>query len=275
MHRRTIALELACLATLCLGDHPAARAESMTPLQTQSTTPDGSLTSTNWGPGTPGITNPFVFSAFDPRLGSLDAVVMTLTATVRNDYTVNIVATPNPTTIYVADTATSDPSVLTDPTKLAQLTDGPTVTLYAPDGVTQIFGAPGTTQPVSYKAFTSATTTTFSGVLTQTTTTYTRTLDSSDAPPSLLAEFIGTDINLDLNVIASAFSSFYSDTGNGSGEILTSANATATIQYLYTPTHISIPEPSSALLLALGTGGGFLTYRRHRRATHPAESDRA
>jgi hypothetical protein len=266
MRRRTIAFELACLATLWLGHRPAARAESMTPLQMRSTTSGGVLTPTNWQVGTSGITDPLDFDRFNPNLGTLDGVVMTLMATVRNDYRLDFPATPEPTRLIVADTGNS--SVLTDRTKLAEQTDGPTVTVFAADGVTRIFGAPGTMQPISSIDKTEAGPLTLSGLLTETTTTYSRTLDRSTA--ALLAFFVGKGL-VDLDVTGTAFSSFYSSSGNGSGTITTQANATLTVQYLYTPA--IIPEPSSLILLTLGLGGGFVASRWRRRPTHPAASD--
>jgi hypothetical protein len=280
MRRRTITFELAFLAALGPCHRPAAGGQILTPLQTESTSPPGVLISTNWGPRTSGITSPFDFEQFNPALGTLDAVYVTMTATVRNDYILTFVQTPIPTTIFVADSATSDPSVLSDPVKRAMLTDGPTVTLYAADGVAQIFGAPGTTQPVDFVQMTEPSGT-FSSLLpvtdphfippTMTQQSYSRTLDASNAL-ALLATFIGTGL-IDLPITATAFSSFFTDSGNGGGAVLTKASATATVQYLYTAA--AIPEPSSAILLALGSGGGLLTSRLRRRAAHPAESDRA
>jgi hypothetical protein len=280
MCRRTIAFELACLAALWLCHRPVAGGEILTPLQTQSTSPPGVLVSTNWGPGTSGVTSPFVFDQFNPALGSLDAVLVTMTTTIRNDYILTFVQTPILTTLYVATSATSDPSVLADPVKRALLTDGPTVTLYASDGITQLFGPPGTTLPVDFVQRTEPSGT-WSSLLpvtdphfipsTMTQQSYARTLDSSDGA-ALLATFVGTG-TIDLPITATAFSSFYSDSGNGGGAVLTKARATATVQYQYTTS--AIPEPSSALLLALGIGGGILTCPLRRRAAHPAESNRA
>jgi hypothetical protein len=102
--------------------------------------------------------------------------------------------------------------------------------------------------------------------------TYARTLDSSGGA-ALLASFIGSG-TVDLPITAAAFSSFYSDSGNGGGAVLTKASATVTVQYLYTAA-ATIPEPYSAFLLALGITGVFLTVRFCRRAAHPAGSDRA
>ena len=79
-----------------------------------------------------------MFDQFNPSLGTLQAVDVTMSTTIRNDYTLTFpVPTPIPTTVYVATSETTDPSILADPTKRALLTDGPTVTLYAPNGVTR------------------------------------------------------------------------------------------------------------------------------------------
>jgi hypothetical protein len=287
MRRRTIAFELACLTALWLCHRPAAGGEILTPLQRQSTSAPGVLVTTNWGPGVPGVTSPLDFDRFDPHLGSLDGVLFTLTITIRNDYIMTFLGSAPgqpPTTIYLATSATSDPSVLADPAERAKLTDGPTITLNASDGVTQLFGGPGTRQPVDFVQKTDASAETFSSLLpvtdphfippTLTQQSFSRTLDPSNAPGSLLKSFIGTG-KVDLPITATAFSSFYSDSGNGSGAVLTKARATFTVQYLYTSTQSIIPEPSSAILLALGIGGGFLADRSRRRAAHPADGGRA
>ena len=146
MRRRTVAFQLACLAVLSLFQHSAAGGQLS---QTQSTS--SRLVATDWGPGTSGITDPLTFAQFNPSLGTLTAIDITLTTTIRNDYILTFLNTPIPTTLYVATSATSDPSVLADPAKRALLTDGPTVTVYGPNGSsTQIFGAPATTLPVDF-----------------------------------------------------------------------------------------------------------------------------
>jgi len=152
------------------------------------------------------------------------------------------------------------------------LTDGPTVTLFGPNGTAQIFGAPATTQPVDFVQMTESSGT-WSSLLpitnpnfippTMTQQSYSRTLTDSNAP-SLFSDFIGIG-NVDLPVTATAFSSFYSSSGNGGGAVLTKANAVVTIQYVYA----SIPEASSAILLGLGIGISFLASRLRRRVTRP------
>jgi hypothetical protein len=94
-----------------------------------------------------------------------------------------------------------------------------------------------------------------------------RTLDASQA--ALLKEFIGTQ-KIDLPTFAVANSSFFSSSGNGTGQVLTSAGATITVQFTY----LAIPEPSGLILLGLGAGLGLLAVGRGRRAARPAANDR-
>jgi len=262
---------------LLLTHHPVAGGEILLPLQTQSTSAPGVLVATDWGPGINGVTSPLSFEKFNPNLGSLTAIDITLTATIRNDYELIFVNTPIPTTIDVATSQTSDPSVLADPTKRSMLTDGPTVTLFGPGGTAQIFGAPATRQPVDFVQLTESSGT-WSSLLpitspnfippTMAQQSYLRTLTDSNAP-SLFSDFIGTG-NVDLPVTATAFSSFYSSSGNGGGAVLTNANAIVTLQYLYA----AVPEPSSAIILGLGIGISFLAGRLRRHVTRPSKSDR-
>ena len=185
-----------------------------------------------------------------------------MSTTIRNDYMLTFVSTPITTTLYVATSRTSDPSILTDPVKRAQLTDGPTVILNGPDGLSQIFGPPATTQPVDFLQMTEPSGK-WSSLLpitdpnyispTMTEQSYSRTLDASNAG-TLLPRFIGAGM-VDLSLTATAFSSFFSDSGNGGGAVLTKANATVTIQYLYSAI---VPEPASAILAILGIGTSLL-----------------
>lgn len=277
MFRRNIALAFPCLAVLWLSHQPAIAGGMLTPLQTQSIP----ATPTNWGPGTTGITNPLVFTQFNQSLGTLTAIDITLNLTIHNDFLLVFQPTQVPTTLYIATTSTTDPSVLANPSQVSQLTDGPTVTLFGPNGSTQIFGAPGTSIPVDVVSMTEPSGT-FSSMLPDTSPNFippnnvglslSTTLDSSNAA-SLLSQFVGTG-NVDLPITAMAFSSFYSNSGNGSGEVLTTASATVTLQYQYQPIITSIPEPSSLILLGLGMSLGLLACCLHHRAASPARTDR-
>ena len=274
MRRRTIGFAIYCLAFLCLCPQAVAGGGLvLTPVQTQSTSPPGVLTATNWGPGTTGVTNPLIFNQFNPTLGVLTSIDITLTTNIRNDYELIFTKTPIITTIDVATSQTTDPSVLANPAERALLTDGPTVTLFGPNGVTQLFGAPGTRQPVDFVQMTESSGA-YSSLLpitnpnfippTITQQTFSRTLTVGDSP-SLFSEFIGTG-TVDLPVSATAFSSYFSSSGNGGGAVMTTANAIVTIQFGFA----SVPEPSSVFLLGLGIGISFLASRLRRRAACPS-----
>jgi len=269
MRRRKIGYGIYCLAILCLSRQAVAGGLTLTPVQTQSTSPAGILTATNWGAGTTGITNPLVFNQFDPGLGVLTSINITLTTNIRNDYELIFVTTPITTTIDVATSQTTDPSVLSNPAERALLTDGPTVTLFGPNGTTELFGAPATRQPVDFVQMTES-----SGKFssmdpinspyyippTVTQQMFSRTLTAADSS-SLFSEFIGTG-TVDLPVTAAAYSSFYSSSGNGGGAVMTTANASVSIQFGFA----QVPEPSSIFLLGLGIGGSVLALRLRRRA---------
>jgi hypothetical protein len=152
------------------------------------------------------------------------------------------------------------------------LTDGPTVTLFGPDGSTQIFGAPATRQPVDLVQLTKSSGT-FSSLfpignpnfippsLTQ--QSFSTTLSPTNAP-SLFSDFIGPG-TVGLPVTATAFSSFYSSSGNGGGGVMTEANATVSLVYHFT----AVPEPSSIILLLLGFNIVVLAKRlRARQVSH-------
>ena len=285
MRRRIVGFELLGVVCLLFSHHSAAGGEILTRLQTQSTSPTGTLVATDWGVGTTGITNPLTFEQFNPNLGSLNSINITLSTTIRNDYEMVFVKTPILTTIDLATSQTTDPSVLADPSKRALLTDGPTVTLFGPNGTTQIFGAPATRQPVDFVQLTESSGTWSSMFAvtdphfippTITQQTFSLTLTATDAP-SLFSGFIGMgDVNLP--VAATAFSSYYSSSGNGGGAVRTTANAAVTIQYSYSasPSGTSAtPEPSTAILLGLGIGITLFASRRRRRSARESQSDRS
>jgi hypothetical protein len=272
MGQRSFAILCCCLGALLLPLHTAGAGELFTPVQTQSTSPPGVLVATNWGPGTPGVNSPLSFEQFNPKLGKLEEIDITLKITVRNDYELIFI---NASSIGVATSATTDLSILSDPAKRAELTDGPTVTLFAPNGTDQLFGPPATRQPVDFVQLTE-TSGTFSSLLpitdpnfippTMTEQSFTRALTDTNAP-SVFSDFIGTGM-VALPVTAAAASSFFSSSGNGGGGVLTKANAIVSIQYGY------IPEPSSFVLLALGISLGSLAFASRRRTTSPDRSDR-
>jgi hypothetical protein len=262
--RRVIGFIVLCGALACLS-HQSAAAGSIT--QTQSTSAPGVLVQTNWGAGTAGVKAPLVFNDFAPNLGPLTSITLTLTTNIRNDYELVFVNTPIITTIGVATSATSDQSILSDPAKRAQLTDGPTISLLGPDAKTPLFAGPGARQPVDFVEMTE-TSGKWSSLLpptdphfippTITTQTFTRTLTLSNAP-SIFPDFIGNG-TFDLPVTATAFSSFFSTSGNGGGAVITRASATVSIEFDF------VPEPTSVLLLGLGFGIIVIAGKAHGRS---------
>jgi hypothetical protein len=277
MRPQFVAFGMICLAFFLLSEQAIAGGLAFTPLQTESTSPPGVLVGVDWGAGTRGITDPLSFGQFNPRLGSLDSIEITLTTIIRNDYMVVFVPTPIETTIDLATSDTTDPNVLQDPAKRVRLTDGPSVTLFGPDRTTQIFGAATTRQSVDFVQMTDPTGM-WSSLLpitdphfippTLTTQTFSRTLTAANAP-ALFSDFVGTG-SMGLPVTADAFSSFFSSTGNGTGAVITAADAIVTVQYAFTS---AVPEPATALLLGLGIGMSALAGARLRRRANRAETN--
>ena len=269
MQARTIWLGLLCLAFSLFSSEAVAGGVTMTSVQTQSTS--GGLVATNWGPGTPGINDPDAFNQFNPKLGTLTGIDVTMTANIRNDYVLTFVNTPIPTTLYVATSMTTDTSVLANPALRAMLTDGPTVTLFGPNS-SILFGPPATRQPVDFVQMTE-TSGTWSSLLpvtnphfippTVTQQTLTQTLTAA-TNLSLFSSFIGTG-KVDLPITATANSSFFSSSGNGGGGVITTADASVQIQYIFTA--FAVPEPSSAALLGLGFTLSVIACRRLSRRT--------
>lgn len=272
MSRPMFALALSALALLA-----AARPAAAGPLTTSLQSASIPMSRTDWGPGSSGMQDPLVFQQFNPGLGTLDGVAVTLNATFNADFSMTFVPTPITTTIYLATTSTTDPTILSNPSLVAQLTDGPTITLSGPGGLSTIFGGPGTTMPVDVVSLTEPSGT-YSSTLPVTDPNYiapdnatfslSRTLDGSDG--SLFSSFIGTG-TVGLPISAVAYASFYSSSGNGSGMVIETAGATVTVQYLYTPppvtTSVVVPEPSGCLLLGIGAALGLIAARRRRAGT--------
>jgi PEP-CTERM motif len=271
MVRRLNGFVATCLAFLFLAHDASADGTMLTPVQTQSTS--SGLVETDWSPGVGSVHDPDVFNDFNPKLGTLTGINLTFTFTIRNDYVLTFVNTPIPTTLYVATSETSNPAILSNPAERATLTDGNSVTLLGPGG-TQIFGPPATRQPVDFVAMTEKSGT-WSSLLpvtdphyippTETTQSLTLTL-TAGSNRSLFNDFIGNGV-VDLPVMATGDSSFYSSSGNGTGEVLTSADATLSIDYVYTPAtgiQTLTPEPSSVILLGIGIGLTLIAARRRQ-----------
>jgi hypothetical protein len=267
MRVRASGLGLFCLAMLFLGESSAIAAVTpiaTTALQTDSIAP----TVPNWSPTTPSLQgqNPLVFSQFNPALGQLQSVNLTMTFTTSEVVNMNFTTA---STITLRSSSAQAPNA------------GPTITLNGPSGsgnlltasapvftYTKTYGGPGQTLPQSF----SNDTTKFqpgspffltpNGQPNNLTSSFTGSKSLTITDPGQLSLFTGTG-TVGLPAFATAGSFFSTTSGNGSGSILTFAGLTVTLSYTYV-----VPEPSSVALLGLGGGGILLAggLRRRRAA---------
>jgi hypothetical protein len=252
------------LALLFLGDSNAWA--SVTPVQTASI----AETIPNWGPSTPSLAgqDPLVFNKFDPALGQLQSVSISMTYTTRESVSMNFTV---PTTIVLKSSFAQSPNV------------GPTITLNGPAGgsatplmtasapvftYTKTYGGSNgqslpqsfSNNPAQYQPG-SPFFLTPDGQPNNTNSSFTGTKSVTITDPSQLALFTGNG-TLGLPAFATAGETVTVNGGNGSGMILTYAGVTVSLSYNYV-----VPEPSSMALLGLGGGGLLLVGRLRRRRT--------
>ena len=223
----TIALAALFLAT-CVMVSPA-HAASITTSQTLSIP----ATQTNWGPGTSGV-GPLVFSKFDPTLGTLNSVQISMAYTFNHD--INL--------------------TFGSPSTLSEKTTGSQIVVEGPGGGVYLTGTPN---PVSQELANSA------GPYPFTKTFPTASVSNTTAPltltsPADLALYTAHTAGetVSLPVLAQSNSAFSSSTGNGQGQIKTTASAKVTVSYTYTP----VPEPSTLAILGLGCAAILALRRR-------------
>jgi hypothetical protein len=253
MRVRELCIGLFCFALTSVVAETGARAAMTAP---QSVTIPNT-TETSWMPGTPSLAglDPMMFNRFDPALGTLTAVDVTMSYSLSRSISMSF-TTPSTITIVAA------------PTTLAL--EGPlggTLSLKAPvDSVTyQQAGLPGqtysTSEPVGSQFYLAPV-----GLPHNTPNLpFTGTLSSQLTKAPDLTLFTGPgSVGLNASAIA-GISTITSSTGNGSGSVNTFAGLTVTVQYEYA----AVPEPSSVALLGLG-GGGLLLLGRMRRRVHAA-----
>jgi hypothetical protein len=237
MSRRKIGFHLSGLAILLVSHQTVARGDT-TPVQTVMT----GMVQTNWIPGTTGVTTP-TFTQFDPSLGTLTAINLTLTTNVNNTYFFDFSQVSSATTITETNGS-----------------PGPTISIFGP-GATVVAGSPGT---VSGNAiFTAVQPVDMNEILTESSGTYTQTTNYTNFYSTVLTDttgFIGTG-SVVLDAESFAYSSFSSSSGNGGGYVLTDAGATVSLYYTYTA---AVPEPSSSVLMALGIGSTLIAGRKFR-----------
>jgi len=261
---RTRAFGVFCFALILVAGERGAPA-AVTPLQTDSIPV---TTQTDWGPTTPSLQgqNPMVFNKFDPSLGTLQGVDITMT------YSASEVASMTFTTPSTISLRTSQPGSPNVGTRI--FINGPADTpgsnlLSASLPVltyTKTYGTQaGQTLPQTFSTSNPAGSQFYltpDGQTTNAPQTGTVTVHITD--PAQLALFTGPG-TIGLPAHANAGSTFVTNTGNGSGTVMTFAGVTANLQYSYA----AVPEPSSMALLGLG-GGGLLLAGRSRRRTSAA-----
>jgi hypothetical protein len=251
---------LFCLAVLFLGESSAVA--DVTPYQIHGIVP----TIPNWGPTTPSLLgqNPLVFDKFDPSLGQLQSVNLTVMYTTQEAVNMNFTTAA---TITLRSSSAETPNQGTqilvngpDP-NLNLLTASVPVFTY-----TKTYGGPGQTLPQSF----SSNPNTFQpgspffltpdGQPGNINSTFNDNRNLTLTDPGQLALFTGTG-TVGLPVFAKGGTFFSTTSGNGSGSIVTYASVAVALSYTYV-----VPEPSSMALLGLGGVGIVLAggFRRRR-----------
>lgn len=219
------------------------------------------LTPTDFGP-TSSKVSPLVFQQFDTLNGNrlLDSVVLSFHAMIKNEYGIEF-TTPATITVSVG-TGKAD-------------TPGPTITIFQPDGAHPLLTVKAPNDPsflsrsVTYgdnpgetlglqngqvyrRDFSSALPPSSPYYLAPSSVQAANSLNMTAAAD--LALFTGQG-SVRLPVSASAFSTFRTSSGNGSGAVTTEATADATLTYNWhdrAPIPEVIPEPAAALLWGIG-----------------------
>ena len=237
---------LACLGWAvvlsCGLNASAAPMTTTTTVQTETIAP----TQTDWGPSTATLAgvNPLSLTKFDPTLGKLDAVNLSLSYTFLHDVTMTFTS---PSTITV--TGNQNGISVTRP-DLTPVLSGP-----VPDySVSQTYSGPAFPYTLTVPTHTSA------GSLPPVTLT-------SSADLALFTQSAPSDTLIKLPISAQARSTFTSSSSNGAGGSQVSAGVVVTLSYTYEPK--PVPEPSTLATFGLGVGG-YLLARRNRRSSAAA-----
>ena len=265
MRMRTSGLGCFCLALLFLGESSALAA--VTPVQTATIAP----TIPNWSQATASLagSDPLVFNQFNPALGQLQSVDVTMTYTTYNLVSMRFSVG---TTIILRSafdqTPNAGPTVTlngptTGPSTTLLTASSPVSTYTKTDGVLgQVFA-----QPQSFGDDTTRFTPgsgsflTPDGQPTNFTNSFTGMKSVTITDPSQLALFTGPG-TVGLPASSTAGRTITVDGGNGFGSILTFTGLTVDLSYNY-----AVPEPSSMALLGLGAGGLLVAGRLRRRRT--------
>lgn len=214
---------------------------SAAPMTTAPETVTVPPTQTDWGPTTTSLAgvNPLSFTKFDPTLGTLDAVNLSLSYAYQQKITMTFTGA---STI----TVTNDMNGIS----LALPNQTPVLSGPVPDySATQAYAGP--TFPYTLTLPTH----TMPGALPSVTLT-------SPAELALFTQSAPSDTLIKLPVSAQARSSFTSTSSNGAGDSQVQAGVVVSLSYTYEPK--PVPEPSTFAAFGLGVVG-YLLARRNRR----------
>lgn len=260
MRMRIGGFGLFCLALLFLGDSNAWA--DVTPVQTASIAPAYAV----WSPQTTFQgADPLVFGQFNPALGSLESVNVTMAYTFSDKVSMTFANPSGSQTIVLRSSFPQTPDVGPSVT-LGGPASGPLSTLLTASApvvtYTKTFGGTGQTSPQTFSnnpaQFSPGSPffLTPDGQPNNTFSTFTGSKSITITDPTQLALFTGSGT---VGLPASAtFGATGHETGrNDSGSLTTYAGITVKLTYTY------VPEPSSMALMVLG-GGGLLAVSRIR-----------
>jgi len=233
-----------CVAGFVLFAVDGARGNSITVPQIASIP----LSKVNWNPTNLPAYDPMTFTKFDPSLGTLDAIDITIeystadtiSMTFTSASTITVSSTLRHIQLTRPDTTTIDDASITN--------------------VSQMMTYSGPTYPNAVA---------FPTVNSDVTLPLLQLSTAGD-----LSLFTGTTASdpISLSAFAFAHSSYSSTSGNGMGSALTQMGLNVTLDYEYTPSVVSpvaVPLPTSAVstLVLLGALTAFRRWRRGRFST--------
>ena len=228
-----------------------AAATPPVPITQNATLP---LTSTDFNSGSNIPGNPLVFQQFDTQQGArqLNSVVLTVNASIRTSSscsssprrrspTRSPPATPRRPARRSPSTSPAAPSPCfrPGPNDASQLTRSVTYGYSAGQTMGQVFSSSLPSTSPYYIA----------------PADFNQTKTLTLTAPADLALFSGTG-SLSLPVTASAWSSFFSNSGNGFGKVTTSGSASISVTYNWSPTGPAaqtVPEPAAVVLWGIGS----------------------
>ncbi|MCW3101057.1 MAG: hypothetical protein JWL77_6675 [Chthonomonadaceae bacterium] len=197
------------------------------------------------------FTGSFFFTKFNPSLGTLNSVFLTL----GTNFTTQLTVTNNSATASSGNATTTVDSALYDPTTTFT-TPGNILT---PSGGLFNLTDFVNSNPVGYSLAPSASTTL---------TPPAKTTSLSSAPsftdPTVLAYFTGGSGTSQIDYRTFTSTNLNNTGGNTSATQTTTNTLSATVVYNYTPASTTTPEPGTWAMMIAGTSTGLVALRRRR-----------